>query len=255
MSHPHQAWSELAAGYSLGSLDADERATFEMHLAGCKDCQAEVDSYRDVVGSIGLGAPVVPPPPHLRARILAETKSVRALNPPTQFQRLLPWLVAAAAMTVAIASLLMYASERSRRELAESAGAAAATQLMHARKQVAQQDSMLAAILAPDAESARLVAQGRPPSVRLFLNRRRNMVVLSARDLAPAAAGRTYQLWGIADGQPVSMGTFNTSADGQATVVLPLATDARFTHSAITDEPAGGSPQPTTTPFIAGAWQ
>ncbi|MGQ0561378.1 MAG: anti-sigma factor, partial [Gemmatimonadota bacterium] len=190
-----------------------------------------------------------------RERVLAQARGVGPIAAFTPARRrFAPWLIAAAALVVAISALLMYGAERERRQLAERDDAAAALELDRLRQRMARQDSLLAAVLSPDAQSATLVTQGRPPSVRLSLNRARNVVVVAARDLPPAAAGRVYQLWGIADGVPVSLGTFNTGADGRAAVALPLNTDARFTLGAITDEPAGGSPQPTTTPFAAGEW-
>jgi anti-sigma-K factor RskA len=93
---------------------------------------------------------------------------------------------------------------------------------------------------------------------RLWLvwNAEQNVVVVAATGLPPAQAGRTYQLWGIREGdQPVSLGTFDTAADGTAVVALAAPAGAAFEISALTDEPAGGSPLPTTTPFLAGPWR
>jgi anti-sigma-K factor RskA len=81
-------------------------------------------------------------------------------------------------------------------------------------------------------------------------------MILTAFDLQPAPAGRTYQLWGIADGaQPVSLGTFNTGPSGQAAVALAFDPALRFSVSAVTEEPTGGSPQPTTQPFLVGTFR
>lgn len=254
MNESH-AWTDHAAAYALGALDADERAAFEAHLATCDICRAEVESYQDVSALVGLGAPVRQPPAHLKEKVLAQARLVRPIHTRTQVRRSwVPWLATAAGLVVAVGALLLYGMERGRRMVAEAELDSTATQLRAAATKVAQQDTILAAVLAPDVQSANLVAQGRPPSVRLYLNRRRSVVVLAAYDLPPAAAGRTYQLWGIADSKPVSLGTFNTGADGRATVTLPIDSTDRFQLSAITDEPAGGSPQPTTTPFIAGPW-
>ena len=68
------------------------------------------------------------------------------------------------------------------------------------------------------------------------------------------SAGRTYQLWGIAPGSaPVSLGTFDTDAAGRARAVLQVPAGTAMELAAITDEPTGGSPQPTTTPFLSGS--
>ena len=79
--------------------------------------------------------------------------------------------------------------------------------------------------------------------------------MLTAQNLPPAPNGRTYQLWGIAaNQQPVSLGTFNTQADGSVLLTMSMPEGVRFDVSAVTEEPAGGSPQPTTQPFLVGNW-
>jgi anti-sigma-K factor RskA len=90
--------------------------------------------------------------------------------------------------------------------------------------------------------------------MRLYWNRARNIVVALAFDLPPAPAGRTYQLWAIEKGRaPVSVGIFNTSPTGRAIVTLQMPAGVRPDISAVTQEPAGGSPQPTQQPFLVGS--
>jgi hypothetical protein len=45
---------------------------------------------------------------------------------------------------------------------------------------------------------------------------------------------------------------FDTDTAGRATVEFDVDPALRFQVGAVTDEPAGGSPQPTTTPFLVG---
>ncbi|MGH7568028.1 MAG: anti-sigma factor domain-containing protein, partial [Gemmatimonadales bacterium] len=121
------------------------------------------------------------------------------------------------------------------------------------RAALAARDSLLEAVLAPDVSTAALAATGRPPSARLFYNPSRHRVVLAVFELPPAPAGRTYQLWAIATGNPaVSLGTFNTSPDGRLTAAVAVPRGLAFTVTAVTEEPAGGSPQPTQDPFLIG---
>ena len=92
--------------------------------------------------------------------------------------------------------------------------------------------------------------------MRLYWNRARGLVVVAAFDLPPAPAGRTYQLWAIKKGQaPVSVGTFNTLPGGRAVITLRMPAGFKPDLSAVTEEPAGGSAQPTQQPFLVGAWQ
>jgi anti-sigma-K factor RskA len=100
----------------------------------------------------------------------------------------------------------------------------------------------------------KLSATGRPPTGRLYWNRQSSEVVFAAFSLPPAPQGRTYQLWAIASATstPVSLGTFNTSADGVGRLAVKLPEGTRIAIGAVTEEPAGGSPQPTTQPFLVG---
>lgn len=72
---------------------------------------------------------------------------------------------------------------------------------------------------------------------------------------ASATPGRTHRsVVGIVqDAAPVSLGVFDTERDGRAVITLPVGRDLAMDVSAVTDEPIGGSPQPTTSPFLVGS--
>ncbi len=64
-------------------------------------------------------------------------------------------------------------------------------------------------------------------------------------------AGKTFELWVIpAAGKPAPAGTFDAQGGTTAFYVYTGSTTAGATAIAVTTEPDGGSPQPTTTPFI-----
>lgn len=231
----HQ-WSELAAPYALGALDPEERARFEAHMAGCAVCRGEVQSLREVAALLANAAPAATPPPALRERILRDAHRVRPIG---ARRASLPWLAAAACLVLALGIGYAYLLERDALE--------------EARVSVAARDSLIATIFSPDVVTAALAATGKPPSARLFWNQSRRRVVMAVFQLPPAHAGRTYQLWAIAQGkQPVSLGVFNTAADGRLTVAMDVPLGLTFEVTAVTEEPAGGSPQPTQQPFLVG---
>ena len=60
-----------AAGYALGSLDPDDAAAFEEHLAGCEPCQAEMARLLPVAKSLSLAAPAAKPPADLELKVVA----------------------------------------------------------------------------------------------------------------------------------------------------------------------------------------
>ncbi len=241
----HQDYRELAAPYALEALTSDERVGFEAHLAECAACRAEVQSFREVAGLLAHAAPMAAPPPSLRDRTLREGRLVRPIG--LHHAPRFPWIAAAASIALAIAAGYGYWHVRGERDAGVRALAAA-------RDSIAARDSLVATLLAPDAGTAALAATGKPPSARLFWSPSRHRVVMAVFDLPPAPTGRTYQLWAIATGKPpVSLGIFNTAPDGRLTTAMAVPpTLALFQVTAVTEEPAGGSPQPTQQPFLIG---
>jgi anti-sigma-K factor RskA len=274
-------WKDYAASYALDALTDEDRAVFEAHLATCDGCRDDVDAYREAAAAIAHATPQRSPPAALRERVLRDARAVRPLGAartatrvratpsalpaalPARSRRatLAPWLLAAASLVIAVGALALYAATRGRTSTLEDRVAQVErlvadrdARIASLDAAVAARDSLLADALDPATETATLVSAGRPPAVRLYRNPRRARMVVAAADLPPAPAGRTYQLWGLGDGAPVSLGTFDTSADGRALVALPLDLAQSFDLSAITEEPAGGSAAPTTTPFLIGSW-
>lgn len=165
-----------------------------------------------------------------------------------------PWLLLAASA----AGLFWLGSEN--RELTQQTATleeeldAVRSSLGNAQVALARFDSMAAALSGPNVQLATLTGDN-DPTLRLVWNRDRNLLLVAAQNLPPLPQGRTFQLWGIrGTDAPVSLGTFDTSPTGDALVTLPADLADDYDVSAITEEPAGGSPQPTTTPFLVGAW-
>lgn len=266
LDHPELA---SAAAYALDALDDAERPVFEEHLAACPRCRAEVAELRGTVVALAQAAPPASPPPALRDRVLRDARDARAAATreasssavvPLASRRprspLVPWLAAAAGLVLAASLGWALARERAERRALRAALASAESRADRAAALAAQRDSLLEVVLSPVTSSAKLAATGQPPSMQLVWHRGARVIVLSASDLAPARSGRIYQLWGLdAAGQPRSLGTFNTRGDGRGYVVLPAPADMDAVRaSAVTEEPAGGSPAPTSQPFLVGRW-
>lgn len=107
---------------------------------------------------------------------------------------------------------------------------------------------------APGTRVARLSGDATAPNVGGFAAFRSDGTgVLVLEGLAPAPSGRTYQAWYMADGQPRSAGLVKVHADGLA-IATGLQPSGPIDAVALTVEPAGGSPQPTTAPFVLGTF-
>lgn len=88
---------------------------------------------------------------------------------------------------------------------------------------------------------------------QLVFNSRTGRATLTADHLPPMPSGKTYQLWLIVDGRPVSGGIFNADRSGRAVMrgQMPL-TALKASVFAVTLEPAGGTSAPTGDKYLLG---
>jgi hypothetical protein len=169
--------------------------------------------------------------------------------------QLLPWLALAAAVIVAVGLGLRVRALSTTLAARDSTIADQHRALAEQGGQLAAREKTLAALLDPSVQLVQLTKQGDPdPRIQLYWNRARNTAVVSASKLKPAPAGRTYQLWFIRDGKPVPSVTFNVAPAGDALVSdVTVPTGGEISAAAITEEPMGGSQQPTTPILLVGA--
>lgn len=221
----------LTGPYAADALDPDERAEFEAHLQQCATCREEVAGL--VATTARLAEAVsAPPPPGLKARVLAEAAETRQLPPLPAVTRLeerrarrwytQPASAAAALLLVGSAGLGAYAlDERSRAERAEERAdriAAIATDPDRVEVTVPARSGGIGTVLAADGTA-----------------------LFRASDLRQLPEGQEYQLWRIRGDEPQSVGVL-----GRGGAVAALVTDIAPTDSlGLTVEPAGGSEAPT----------
>lgn len=76
--------------------------------------------------------------------------------------------------------------------------------------------------------------------------------VLVVADLPELSEDETYEIWAIKDGEPVSCGTF-TPENGSSMSAVQIEENLEGAEvMAVTVEPAGGSPQPTSEILLSG---
>jgi hypothetical protein len=278
MSDPtgHDIVREMLAPDALDALSPAERAELDRHLTTCAECTRDLAALRDAASSIGTSLPPRPMPAErqaaMRARLLGRAIGDRAGVTPIRGNRESPasaatpersaprptfarWL-AAAALILAIGALAYAVSLRStitqlsvaRAELRDSTSAL--------ERRLADQKAILDGLTGP---GVRVMDAGttnaRQPYGRMFWDQPTNRWTFVAYNLPPTTPGHTYQLWLVTrDQKKVSAGTFTPSDSGSAIVraTYALAPDS-LAAIAVTNEPAGGSAQPTTTPFLIGA--
>lgn len=253
MSATHDpAGRDLAAAYVLGALEPEEARAFEARLAHSEDLQREVAELREVSALLAHGARAVPRDDDALKRKLLERLRApderRATHHPTLYRPLIAWAAAAVlALAAGVQTIRLGETRDAASELRRD------TANLSAR--LAERDATLDQILDASTSLIVLTTTGeRPPGIQLFWNRSVGQVVLHAFDLPQAPSGREYQLWFLRDGGVVPGGTFNADPDGHALVTLPgPPADITVLGAAVTEEPAGGSPQPTSAIIVSGA--
>jgi anti-sigma-K factor RskA len=109
----HDIFEGSAAAYALGVLEEREVAPFEEHLEGCAQCQEELASMREAVGSLALAASPAPPPSRVKERVMADVRGEVAPSPartPRRVARpawLRPGIAAGALAAVAALALVL----------------------------------------------------------------------------------------------------------------------------------------------------
>jgi anti-sigma-K factor RskA len=277
--------SDMAPAYVLGALSSDELAVFDAALASSPELLREVAEFRAVLERIGTEHSVTPPPA-LRVRFLEQIASTRDASgaatpaapvapapgitaPPalivssggraaTRSNGGARWMLPAA-LTFALAASLFFAVKRNGDVQSLNATVAARDSIIRARDiALGQRDSTLNTMLGANRDLVLVnlgTAPTNGPGMQFFWNVKEGRGVIHAFNLKPAGPGRTYQLWLIKDGKPVPSKLFNSSANGDGVVWdIELPKDTKGVSAvAVTEEPASGSPAPTSTPFLVGA--
>ena len=71
----HDRWSEDVTAYALGALDADGAAELERHAESCERCRSEIRWLVPAVDGLAEAVPRLEPPPQLRERLVAEVQA------------------------------------------------------------------------------------------------------------------------------------------------------------------------------------
>jgi anti-sigma-K factor RskA len=195
------------------------------------------------------------------ARAVADRAGVTPIRrgtpapPPSARPTFARWL-AAAAIVVSAALLANVVGLRSSIQRLSVARAVLRDSTSVLAQRLAEQQATLDGLTGP---GVRVMDAGATnalqPYGRMFWDQPTNRWTFVAYNLPAATAGRTYQLWLVTrDQKKVSAGTFEPRPNGSAIVraTYALAPDS-LAAIAVTSEPAGGSAQPTTTPFLVGA--
>jgi anti-sigma-K factor RskA len=223
---------DMAGAYALHALTSDELASFEAHLAGCER-HPEMSELLATAAALSLVAPEMDPPPVLKTRLMAAVEAEAAPAPaPSTTQRasgggLNAWLRRAFStprlgygLAAAMAAILVAVI------LSTTGGGGGDGDTVV--RTFSEEGITGKVIYIPEEETA----------------------VMEVEGLDPAPEGQVYQVWAITDGQPASIGFIEAPEEGTASSAMSDITLEDGQTVAVTLEPAGGSPQPTTEPLF-----
>jgi anti-sigma-K factor RskA len=215
-SQHDEAMLDLVAAYAVGAVDAStgESAAIRQHIAECEICREEFKVARAASAALGLSV-AQRPPSELRHRVLA------ALPPRVESlprSRRSAWYIPAAAAAIIIIAAGVWWSKSHAPQPSWAAACVSQAVACHA--------------------SGTLTTAG---------NDRMHMQISG---LAALPAGKQYQAWLIPPGSaPKPEPVFSPDASGSGSVDIPSA-PIKGAVVAVTIEPAGGSHQPTSNPFV-----
>lgn len=186
--------------------------------------------------SADADAPAAPPIPEKAA---PEEAALRAAAPPTEIVQAIQRRTWTRGMFALVASIALL--------VGIGWGVGAVTDALRTPPAVATLAQIEAA---PDAQEATSELSGGGEAT-LHWSPSLGEAVIVASGLPEIEADRTFEMWFLRDGTPVSAGTFD-SADGEATALLAGAIQTGD-GVAVTVEQEGGSPDgaPTTDPIVA----
>lgn len=255
---------ELLPAYALGALDGADLRELEAHLAaGCAECRRLLDLWQGDVEDLAAAVEPITPSETTRRRIRRLAGAPAAPAAPAR-SALARWALLAAAVCLALALGSLWRQAKLGRELDRLGAerdrlarqvAGLDQQLGLARAESQRLAESLSIIASPGSRSIQLAGLGPAPraSGHTFVSPERAEAVFYAFGLPAPEPGKTYQLWWIQDGKPVSAGTFGVDERGSGSLrVEHVAPAGQIQAWAVTVEPAGGVPQPTGAMVLKG---
>jgi anti-sigma factor RsiW len=273
---------ELLPAYSVGATDSAETRFVEAALPGCPEVAAELGDYvrasQALYGRVPSAAAVRPAGMEARfkarlAALEAGDAAVDSTPPASTGRSAAPTLPSAAPVPPRIMPLPTPSTNQVNRRLVWAALVAAALLLFTNAYWITRlatapgpdtttpagaprEVQVIAGILGGAYQTIALgsTVDGSAGTVATVLySPASGQAALLSDKLPVLSADQTYQLWLLPEGaSPVSAGVFQPTADGTAYIFEPAGSLDGFSGIAISTEPAGGSPAPTTNPIALG---
>ncbi len=262
----HDQFRELIQAYALGALDAPERAALEAHLAtGCSECSKGLEEARWLVSQLAYLAPGAEPSELLKGRLLQTVRAEAGAGSAPQAtsrRAAVPWW-----MWAGVAALLVFSVysawnvQRLQSEigiLREQAETQNNERAKLEQEMVAAKTHLHEAMIWSDPKSVKIKLPAKDPKMPALEAMWHPQLGICVRGWKVPSPGerRVLQLWLFpkAGGKPMPSMTFWPDAEGKLSAMVENPPDVMSDTQAlaITEEPMGGSAQPTSTPMWVG---
>jgi anti-sigma-K factor RskA len=219
----HDRRRDDLAAYLLGALEPGEAAELERHVAGCEECEDELERLRPAVKVLPETVERVEAPAALRGRLMEQVRSeatgsqaTPVAPQPSRWGLGLRLVAGLAALALVVAAIGSYAIRDSG-----SGGPKTTT-----------------------------VVTGHSPGVTVEMVRAGETGTLRLANLHQLPAGKVLQAWVQRGKQVVSAkALFVPNSDGTATATIDGMHGVNTVM--VTAEPRGGSVQPTSAPIVS----
>ncbi len=253
---------ELIEAYALGALDAEDRAAVAAHLAtGCAECTKALGESQWLVSQLAYLAPEATPSEMLRGRLLKTVREEAAAAKTSTPKPSIPlWMWGALAAVLFFALYNAYEARVTTNKVKEIR--ATLEQQIQLQQESSQQLALAQreALILTDPKSMwiKMPAGDKNLPVLQATWHQQLGIVVSGWNLPAPSHNHTLQLWLIPKtpgAKPVPSMTLRPDWSGKFDLLVASPPDSPSATKwlAITEEPEGGSPQPTTTPIWVGA--
>ena len=247
----------LAGAYAMDAVAGADRARFERHLARCPACTRELAELREATARLAGAAAAEPPAGLIQRAVASATRTPQlpaAPRPAERWRRRRghqprtrtgrrpapPRPALRARLALALAAVFL--------AVAAASGAIAFT-TEHQLGAAALRDHQIAQVMTAR-DAVMLTARARPGgTATVVMSHRYRSLVLTTAGLPPLPAGHRYEVWLMGPSGDRAAGLLPAPHGGMTSPVIAtgLATGDSI---ALTVAPAGGSPQPESTPVL-----
>ncbi len=256
MTHKPEYEDQIAL-YSLGLLEGEELREIEDHIAeGCGVCAAMLKDSDAVFTNLPLCLEDAPMPKGLEQKILDRLEPREPAGGRSSifdfWKNLSPlWLNLGAAASLAVIIFLVATNISLRNELNTRQKSLADLQA-----KLVKEEKMLEFVTNPEVSEVELGSKmaDTDSAGKLYWDKETNKGLFLVSSIPQPKEGKTYQLWAIEGGKPVSMGIFDVDKEGNSIMEIELMPESEEPMQfAVTLEPAGGVPQPTGEMYLYGS--